>query len=242
MIRYQHSHSGCVLAIAFAVFMGAAGTAQDSSLERRIVAIAELEARNRTALTDYAWKQEETILVNDKFLGKQMFQAEMDPDGKIQRTSLDLPEAKLPDEQTNRGMREWLDKKKERTLQKYAEQIRELAETYTQASPDLLRSAFQRGDVSYASTPTAGSARLMIRNYVKSGDSVALAFDPKTNDLQSLEAASYLDTSREPVQIVASFAGAGDEINRADEITAVDKKRRLQVSIHNLDYQQRSSR
>lgn len=239
MIRNQQGYRSCVLAaIAFCAFTGCFGSAQDSALGRQIAAIGEMAAKNRTALAEYTWKQQETVLVNDKFHDQQMFQAEIGHDGKIQRTPLDLPEAKLPGEQSNRGMREWLEQRKERALQKYAEEIRELADTYTQINPDLLRQAYEKGDISYQ--PTGGvNARLLVRNYAKSGDSVTLVFDVKSHDLQSLEASSYLNASTEPVQIVAKFLGTGDEINRADEITAVDKKRKLQLSIQNLDYQPR---
>lgn len=231
---------GCALVIAFIALIDCFGSAQDPVLERQIAAIAEVEARNWTALAEYTWKQQETILVNDKFRTHQMFQAEIGRDGTIQRIVMDLPEEKVPGEQAGRGIRGWLDQKKERTLQKYAEEMRELSETYTQTKPDLLRQAYAKGEISY---DNAGqSRRLLIRNYVKSGDSVILVFDPKSNNLKSLEASSYLDDSNEPVQISAEFAGAGDEINRVDQIAAIDKKRRLQVSIHNFDYQPRLPR
>lgn len=228
---------GCVLIIAF---IASTGLAQDRALERQIAAIAETEARNRTALADYTWKQEEIILVNDKFRAHQMFQAELGSDGTIQRIAMDLPEERVPGEETGRGIRGWLDQKKERTLQRYAEEIRELSEIYTQTTPDLLRQAYAKGEVSYENAGQSG--RLLIRSYVKSGDSVIVMFDPKNNELKSLEVSSYLDDSHEPVQISAGFAGTGDEINRVDQITAIDQKRKLQVSIHNFDYQPRLTR
>lgn len=237
MVRYQRTCSGCLLAIAFTAVMGCFGSAQDNTLERQIAAIAEMEAINRKGLAEYTWKQQETIVINDKFQARQMFQAEMGRDGRIQRISMDLPEEQMPGEHRGRGMREWLDQRKERTLQKYAEEIRELAETYTQNNPDLLRQAHARGDISYEASGDSGRLRMV--NYIKSGDSVTLVFDRKSNALQSLEASSYLADSKEPVQIAARFTGTGDELNRVDEITAMDKKRKLQVSIHNFDYQPR---
>lgn len=235
MVRCQRTYRECLLAIA--AVMGCFGSAQDHVLEQQIAAITDVEARNRTALAEYTWKQEETIVVNDKFQARQTFQAEMDRDGRIQRISMDLPEEKVPGEHTGSGMREWLEQKKERALQKYAEEIRELTETYAQSNPDLLRQAHARGDISYEPAGDRGHLRMV--NYAKSGDSVTLVFDQKSNALQSLEASSYLADSKEPVQIAVKFAGGGDELNRVDEITAIDKKRKLQVLIHNFDYQPR---
>lgn len=241
MIDHQNGHSrraltGFVLSTLLAYF----GLEQNSILEQQIAAIREVEARNKAALVEYTWEQQVDILLNDKFQSRQMFQVQMNPDGGTQRMPMSLPDEKLPGDPTNRGVREWLKEKKERVVRVNSEKLRELSESYAQADPDSLRLAFERGNASYE--PAGPSARLSIRDYIKPGDSVLLVFSPQTHELQSLEAVSSLGAIKESVHIAAKFTKSDQEPNHIDDITAVDKKTKLSVSIHNLNYQRTPSR
>src|SRR5215813_4748793 len=216
--------------------------AQDTSIKQQVTAIREAMAKNKSALLEYTWQEQETISIKDQVRGQRLFQVEFGRDGKLLRTPLGLPDENFSSSKENRGMQDWLTEKKKRSLQSYAREMKELAQTYAEADPDLLRVAYERGDVAVAPTRSDSvGARLVIHNYVKPGDSVTLDFDAKTGELQHFEAASYLPTTRDPVSITTVFSKPRNEPNHIDEVMAVARKKHLSLSIRNLAYQRESS-
>ena len=243
MIRDQQpAHSAWVRALVMlGELMACLGlSAQDFSLEKQVAGMQKAVARSNTAIAEYTWQQQVTVTEKNNVRARQMFQVEVGPDGRIQRMPLDLSEESSSSARTNRGMREWMSEKKERNLQMYTQELRELGETYVQADTDLLRSAYQRGDIS-SEPASSGALRLLVHNYVKSGDSATFVLDPKSSELQSLEVASYLERTREPVLIKARFSRSADLPDHIEEMTIVSSKNKLTVTVRNLDYQHRPS-
>lgn len=214
--------------------------AQVSFLEQQVTGVGEMMTRNRAALGEYIWKEQETVAVKDKVWRQQQFQVQLGPDGNMQRMSLGLPEESASAEKANRGLREWMAEKKEHSMRTYAQDIKQLAEAYTQPDPDLLRVAYEHGQVK-AESAGPGAMRLLVHDYVKHGDFVTLVFDPQSKEMQTLQASSYLTDAKETVVIDARFSKLEDGPNHVDEIKAVSRKKDLTLSIRNLEYEPVSS-
>jgi hypothetical protein len=212
--------------------------AQGPSLEQQIAGIAATAAQNQKALAEYNWQEQETVTIKDKVQSQRLFEAQLGPDGRIKRMALGLAEENLSQAGEGHGVREWIAEKKKHAVMTYGQDVKELAETYTQQIDDeLLRLAYKRGDIANESTPTPGIRKLSINNYAKLGDLVVLVFAQEGNELQSLEVSSYLTGTREPVHILAGFSKSSGGPNHLDLITATATKRRLSVSIRNQSYQ-----
>jgi hypothetical protein len=148
---------------------------------------------------------------------------------------LDLPEETSSSQKGERGVREWVMEKRKRAVQQYASELQGLAEAYVEASPDLLRSAHGRGDISMK--PAArGSRQMLIHNYLKPDDTATLTFDEKTNELQSIDATSYLTSAKGPVEIHAKFLKIQNGPDHIDEISALDPKKKISVLVRHLEY------
>jgi hypothetical protein len=148
---------------------------------------------------------------------------------------LDLPEETSSSQKGERGVREWVMEKRKRAVQQYASELQGLAEAYVEASPDLLRSAHGRGDISMK--PAArGSRQMLIHNYLKPDDTATLTFDEKTNELQSIDATSYLTSVKGPVEIHAKFLKIQNGPDHIDEISALDPKKKISVLVRHLEY------
>lgn len=243
MVQEQESTRAWILFLVVACFqLGCLHfSAQDTSLEQKVVAIAERQASNKAELADYTWQQQEIIKVKDQLEDKRLFQVELGVDGRAEKTPLDLPEENSSSQKAERGMREWLAQKKQHALQQYAGKVKELAESYAEASPGLLRSAYERRDIS-VQPAEANRVRLFIHNYVKSGDTATWTFDEKSNVLQNLEVVSYLSDIKEPVEIQIRFSRLQNGPDYIDEISATDTKKKLLVVIRRLDYHLRQGR
>jgi hypothetical protein len=217
-------HFGCI-----------SSSAQDLSPEQIIAAFADAQARNKAALMDYIWQRQEIILINNRLDSQRLFQVEVGSDGRTEKTPLDLPEETSSTQKTERGVREWVMEKKKHAVQQYARELQGLAEAYVEGGPDLLRSAFDRHDISMK--PVArGSRQMIIHNYVKPDDTATLTFDEKTNELQSIDATSYLTSAKGPVEIHARFSKIQNGPDHIDEISALDPKKKISALIRHLEY------
>jgi hypothetical protein len=210
--------------------------AQDSLLNEQVTAVREAMANNKAALSEYTWKEEETIAIKDKVWREQRFQVQLSPDGGLQRISLGLPEESASAEKANRGLRDWMAEKNEHAMMSYARDLKQLAETYTQPDADLLRVAYEQGHVTSVAGPDV--VRLLIHNYLKPGDFVAMVFDLKNKEMQTLQASSYLIDAKAVVIIDAKFSTIPGGPTHIDEIKVVARKKNLTLSMRNFEYQE----
>jgi len=237
MIRDQQSIRALILACIFLCFHieCISSSVQDLSPEQIIAAFADAQARNKTALLEYTWQQQEIILIKDRFESQRLFQIEAGSGGRTEKMPLDLPEDTSSSQKGERGVREWVMEKRKRAVQQYASELQGLAEAYVEARPDLLRSAHDRGDISMK--PAArGSRQMFIRNYLKPDDTATLTFDEKTNELQSVDATSYMTSAKGPVDIHAKFSKIQNGPDHIDEISALDPKKKISVLVRHLEY------
>jgi hypothetical protein len=217
--------------------------AQGPSLEQQIASINATVARSKAMLAEYTWQQQETISVKGRVQSQRLFEAQLGPDGRIRRTAMDLPDGNLSQTERAGGMREWITQKKQHSALMYAQELKDLAETYAQVDPELLRRAYERGDVANESNPAGnGLKKLSIHNYVKAGDMVSIAFNPKDNEIQTLVASSYSTNPNASIHILAEFVGDHDGLNHIDAITATGPKKDFSMVIRNLNYEHRFQR
>lgn len=212
--------------------------AQGPSLEQQIAGIRASITKSKDKLAEYTWQEQETISVKGKVQSQRLFEAQLGPDGRIRRTAMDLPEGNLSQTEKAGGMHEWITQKKQHSTQIYAQELKEIAETYAQGDAELLRRAYERGDI--ADEPkNAGNGvkKLSIHNYAKAGDLVTIGFNWKDNEIQTLEASSYLTDAKATVHILAEFVTAPDGLNHIDAITATGPKKDFSMVIRNLTYE-----
>lgn len=217
--------------------------AQGPSLEQQIAGIRAAITKTKGMLAEYTWQEQETISVKGKVQSQRLFEAQLGPDGSIRRTAMDLPEGNLSQTEKVGGMHEWITQKKQHTTQIYAQELKEIAETYAQVNPESLRRAYERGDIADEPRPAGnGVKKLSIHNYAKAGDFVTIAFNQKDNAIQTLEASSYLTDAKTPVHVLAEFVAAPDGLNHIDAITATGPKKDFSMVIRNLTYEHRFQR
>jgi len=86
-----------------------------------------------------------------------------------------------------------IEKKKEE-YQEYAQQIGALGKQYTTPNPQLLMQAKQAGNISLQ--PGGGTVSIVVKNYVKQGDSMTFTLDPQSKQLQNVRVSSYERSER----------------------------------------------
>ena len=78
---------------------------------------------------------------------------------------------------------------------------------------------------------------LVIKNYIKPGDSVTLVFNKAQKAIQSIRVASYLDDPKDAVTIAAQFAKMPNGINHVTGTQINGASKQLTVVTRNSNYQ-----
>jgi hypothetical protein len=209
---------------------------QNPQVLQKVNDIKEAAARNKQALAQYRWQMQEIVSIKGKVKKQDLFQVELGPDGKQLKTPMTQDTSSSSSEQ-RRGLKHRIVEKKTEEFEQYAQQIKDLAQSYTHPDPGRLQQAYQQGNVSIGAGGAAGEVRLMIHNYVKPGDGVTLLLNPEQKDLQGIEVSSYLTDPKDAVTLNAQFERLPDGTNHVSEMTVNGASKQLTVAIKNFDYQ-----
>jgi hypothetical protein len=96
--------------------------------------------------------------------------------------------------------------KKTEEYQQYGQDIAALAKQYAPPDPQKLQAAFKEGNVSAESGGDAGTVNLVIKNYIKTNDSMTIGFNRAQKAIETVHVASYLNDPSDAVTISAQFA------------------------------------
>jgi len=208
--------------------------AQSPELQQRLADIKQSSAANKQALARYMWSEQQTISLKGEVKKTQQFQVRIGPDGQQQKVELN-PQAAPPP--SGGRLKQHVVAKKTEEFEVYGQQIAALGRQYAQIDPQALDQAYQRGDISVQPNGAAGTVSLIVKNYLKSGDSMTLVFNQQQKALQAVQVASYLSAPSDAVTIAVQFAKLPDGTNHVstNQINGVSKQ--LGVMIQNSSYQ-----
>ena len=162
--------------------------AQNPQLEEKLMAFKQNQANNKQKLAQYTWTMTETISLKGEVKDTKVYQVQM-VNGQQQKTEVSNQQAQQGGREGR--LKERVVAKKKEEYQEYGQSIAALAKQYTTPNPDALMKAKQAGDISLS--PGQGTVALVVKNYLKQGDSVTFTLDPQSKQLQNVRVASYLD-------------------------------------------------
>src|SRR3984885_6928814 len=183
------------------VLFASPALAQSPELQAKLAQIMLASAANKQALSHYNWQESVTTSIKGEVKKQQLFLVSVGPDGQQQKSEINAQ----PAQASGGPLKRHIVAKKTAEFKDYGEQIADLAKKYTQPDPQRLQSAFQAGNVSLVPGGGEGIVTLVIKNYVKPGDSLTLVFNRQLKAIQSVKVASYLDNPADAVTIAAQF-------------------------------------
>ena len=216
------------------VLSTAVATAQNPQLEEKVMALKQSEAANQQKLAQYAWTETETISIKGDVKDVKTYQVQM-VNGQQQKTLVNNQQAQQGGHEGR--LKEHAVDKKKSEFEQYGQQISALAKQYTTPNPAALMQAKEAGSVSLQ--PRNGAASLVIKNYVKQGDTVTLTLDPQAKQLQGIQVNSYLNNPKNAVTINAQFAQLPDGTNHVASTFINGESKQLTVQDQNSNYQMR---
>jgi hypothetical protein len=226
---------GSIATAAVALFLSALPVhAQSPEVQQKLAEIKTAMAANKQALAHYTWQEQQTTSIKGDVKKQQVFQVSVGPDGQ-QKTQIGGSQAPPPP--SGGRLKQHVIEKKTAEFQDYGQQIAALAKQYTQPDPERLQAAYQAGNVSLQPGGGEGQITLLIKNYVKPGDSVTLTFNRQQKGIQSIKVASYLSDPSDAVTIAAQFAKLPDGTNHVTGTQIDGVSKQLTVVTQNSNYQ-----
>ena len=207
--------------------------AQNPQMVDKLMAIKQAQETNKQKLAQYTWTETETISIKGSVKDTKTYQVQM-VNGQPQKTEVSNQKAGSGGGREGR-MKEHVVEKKTEEYQQYGQQISALAKQYTTPNPEALMQAKQAGNISIQ--PGGGTVSLVIKNYVKQGDSMTMTVSEQTHSPVSVQVNSYLNDPKDAVTISAQFAQLPDGTNHVATTTINGVSKQLGINEQNSNYQ-----
>jgi len=223
--------------LALAALMALALQAQDPDMQQRLAELKQSLAFNKQVLAQYTWMEQQIISVKGEQKKEELYNVQMGPDGKPQKTPVD-PNSVSDSDRQMRGLRGRIRERKIDEYKEYGDSIKTLIEQYVPPDKNMLQQSYQQGNVMIG--PMAGQPdqyRIVVSNYLKQGDNMTVVIDKATLSLVSLSISTYLSDSSDAVNVNGQFTRApnGGPFHVATEsIDGVSKQ--LTIEIVNIEY------
>ena len=221
------------VAISAGVFSITPAMAQNQQMEEKLMAIKQAQETNKQKLAQYTWTETETISIKGSAKDTKTYQVQMGPNGQPQKTLVNDQKAQSGGREGR--VKERVIEKETEEYQEYGQSIGALAKQYTTPNPEALMQAKQAGNISIQ--PGAGTVSLVIKNYVKQGDSMTMTISEQTHSPVSVQVNSYLNDPKDAVTISAQFAQLPDGTNHVATTNIDGVSKHLGINEQNSNYQ-----
>lgn len=211
--------------------------AQNQQLQERLAEVKQAAARNKQALAQYTWEEQQTVSIKGDVKKQQLFQVRLGSDGKPQKTEITASQQGSPGGGRRFGLRGRIIEKKKEEFEDYAHKVAALAQSYTQPEPGRLQELFQQGNLTLGAAGMPGEIQIVIHNYLKPGDTVTLVFSRSQKALRAMEISSYLSDPGDAVNISAQFVQVPGGPNHVSSMQIEGVRKQLTVNIQNSNYQ-----
>lgn len=206
--------------------------AQGAGLSDRLAAVKQAAAANQQKLRQYMWTETQQVSLKGEVKSSKQMSCSYAPDGKSQCTLIGPP----PQQQEKPGLRGRIAEKKTEELTDYMQQVKGVIGLYVPPDAARMQAAWAAGNASL-STPAAGEAAIVLKNYALPGDSMSLDFAMAAKKLAALSVNSYVGDASSPVTLSVQFAPLPDGTNYPAQVVVNAPAKGIQVTVTNSNYQ-----
>lgn len=220
--------------LTYAVVLAFPAIAQNPQMMEKLQEVKQASAANKAALAHYVWNEQQTISLKGDVKKTATYLVSIGPDGQQQKTEINASQAPAP---SGGRLKQRIVQKKKDEFQEYGQQVAALAKQYTQPDPQLLEQAYQKGNISLQMGGATGTVSMVIKNYLKPGDSMTLVFNEAQKSIQSVQVSSYLSDPSDAVTLSVQFAKLPSGVNHVASTQTNGVSKQMTVAIQNSNYQ-----
>lgn len=227
------------VAVACMLGLSAVSLFAQNDMQQKLGELKESMAKNKQAVAQYTWQETVIISLRGQQKKTQKYQVRMGSDGKPQKTSLDAaPQAQQDAGARGGRLKQRVIERKKEEYEDYAERMKALAQQYIPPDKDAIQAAYAKGNISFS--PSAGSpdeVKIVIQNYLKSGDSMTILFNKQQKQISAVRIASYMDDPSDGMNLSVQFSLLPDGVSHVSSASIDGVKKQLVVATQNSDYQ-----
>ena len=236
--------AGLIALVSFAALIGAAPAQQPAPPQppegqERLAAVKQSLQSSMAALRQYEWIETTVFSLKGEPKSKKQNRCYYGADGKLQKVPVgDEPEG---DDKKKRGVRGRIVENKKEDITESMQEAVGLVKQYVPPDPAKLQEAKEAGRVSVTPPDAQGQARLVVRDYLKAGDSLTFDLDAAANRIRGVSVSSYTDKAKHAVGLNVSFGTFADGTVYPATIVLDVKEEEINLKIENSGHRKPGS-
>jgi hypothetical protein len=206
-----------------------AATAQD-----RIAALKQSLGSSMAALREYEWIETTVVSMKGEEKSRKQNRCYYGADGKVEKVPVESA-AQAPAKE-KRGVRGKVVANKKEEIGDSVKEAMALVKSYVPPDPARIEAAKEAGKVAVNPPNAQGKAQVVIKDYLKAGDSLTVDLDAAKNTLAGLTVASFTDKEKDVVGLKVSMGALTDGTTYPANIVLDVKSQNMAIAITNSGY------
>lgn len=227
-----------IVAVAFLLSAASPVVAQQSAApaggEDHVAAIKQSLQTSAAALRQYQWVETTVVSVKGEEKSRTQATCYYGADGKVQKTPTGA--APAGDSKDKRGLRGKIVENKKEDISESTKEAVALVKQYVPPDPARIQAAKDAGKLSVVPPDPQGLVRVVVKDYLKAGDSLTIDVNAATDVISGVTVATFTDSAKDAVGLRVSFGTLPDGAVSAAVINLDVAAQNLAVAIENTGY------
>ncbi|MGZ6134886.1 MAG: hypothetical protein ACXWK9_10530 [Myxococcaceae bacterium] len=196
-------------------------------------AIKENLQKSLAALRQYQWVETTVVSMKGEEKSRTQDSCYYGADGKVQKTPIGAPP---PPAKEKRGIKGKVVENKKEEVSDAVKQAVALVKQYVPPDPAKIQAAKAAGKLSVSPPDPTGKVQLVIKDYLKPGDSLTLAANAATDQITGMVVNTYTDSAKDAVGLKVGFGSFADGTVYPAKINLDIASQQLGIAIENSGY------
>ena len=220
-------------AMAAVAAIGGAHTAPAQTPEQKVTAFRQLLAENQAKRRMFTWLETTHVAYEGIVKMTKVSDCQFPLAGRIPMCNeLSLEQAPPPSGFIRRRIAE----KKADEMKAYMDTVKTLVAGYVPLNTELVRKAYESGNVAVSPDPSTGADRLIITSYKQPNDTVKIVYRAATKSIIAVDLSTYVGTPSAPVTAQITFATLPNGVFYAYQKTLKVPSQSLVITVTSTDF------
>jgi hypothetical protein len=188
-------------------------------------------------LRDYEWIETTAVSMKGEEKSRTQAQCYYGVDGKVQK----VPVGAAAAEKNPRGLRGKISENKKEDISDSVKEAVALVKQYVPPDPKLIDAAKAAGRLSLVPPDSQGNVKVVIKDYLKAGDSLTLGANAATDRIGGVTVATFTDKAKNGVGLNVIYGAFPDGTVFPAQIGLEVKEENLKIDIQNSGYKKRGT-
>jgi hypothetical protein len=190
------------------------------------------------ALRSYQWIETTAVSMKGEEKSRTQNTCYYGADGKVQKTPIAAPAAApaKDDKKKSRGIKGKVVENKKEEISGATKEAIGLVKQYVPPDPARIQAAKEAGRITVTQPDPAGLVRLVIKDYLKPGDSLTLDANAATDRIGGVTVATFTDKEKDAVGLKVAFGAFADGTVYPAKIQLDVAAQNLAIAIENSGY------